>query len=131
MAWRALIGSPWTDEALRRLETLHREANDDDGLAEVLFHRAERTKEPDEARALAWSAAELATEKGRNLEGAIELWEKLMELYGATPEAHRRLMPLLVTAKRFFEVCELVEREITWAAPAERPAIWIELAELR
>jgi len=131
VAFRALIGSPWTDEALRRLETLYRDANDDDGLAEVLFHRAERTKEPEEARGLAWSAAELATEKGRNLEGAIELWEKLMELFGPTPEAHRRLMPLLVRAKRFFEVCELVEREIAWAAPAERPPLWMELAELR
>jgi tetratricopeptide (TPR) repeat protein len=131
VAFRALIGSPWTDEALRRLETLYREANDDDGLAEVLFHRAERTKEPEEARALAWSAAELATEKGRNFEGAIELWEKLMEQFGPTLEAHRRLMPLLVRAKRFFEVCELVEQEIAWAAPAERPALWMELAELR
>ena len=131
VAWRALIGSPWTDEALRRLETLYRDAKDEDGLAEVLFHRAERTKDPEEARALALSAAELATEKGRNPEGAIELWEKLMERYGATPEVHRRLMPLLIQAKRFFEVCELVEQEITWAAPAERPQLWMDLADLR
>ncbi|HYQ17411.1 MAG TPA: hypothetical protein VEQ58_16675, partial [Polyangiaceae bacterium] len=131
VAWRALIGSPWTDEALRRLETLYRDAKDDDGLAEVLFHRAERTKEPDEARALALSAAELATEKGRNLEGAIELWERFMELYGASLDVHRRLMPLLVQAKRFFEVCELVEQEIGWADPVERPALWMDLAELR
>ncbi|HYP89834.1 MAG TPA: tetratricopeptide repeat protein, partial [Polyangiaceae bacterium] len=131
VAWRALIGSPWTDEALRRLETLYRDAKDDDGLAEVLFHRAERTKEPDEARALALSAAELATEKGRNVEGAIELWERFMELYGASLDVHRRLMPLLVQAKRFFEVCELVEQEIGWADPADRPALWMDLAELR
>jgi tetratricopeptide (TPR) repeat protein len=131
VAWRALIGSPWTDEALRRLEALYREGNDDDGLADVLFHRAERTKDPEEARALALSAAELATEKGRNPEGAIELWEKLMERYGASPELHRRLMPLLIQAKRFFEVCELVEQQIEWAGPAERPQLWIDLAELR
>lgn len=131
VAWRALIGSPWTDEALRRLEALYRDANDDDGLAEVLFHRAERTKEPEEARALALSAAELATEKGRNPEGAIELWEKLIERYGASPELHGRLMPLLVQAKRFFEVCDLVEQQIAWASEAERPQLWIELAELR
>jgi tetratricopeptide (TPR) repeat protein len=131
VAWRALIGSPWTDEALKRLETLYREAKDEDGLAEVLFHRAERTKDPEEARALALSAAELATEKGRNPEGAIELWEKLIELYGASPDVHRRLMPLLVAAKRFFEVCDLVEQEIAWAAPAERPQLWMDLADLR
>ncbi|MES1183500.1 MAG: tetratricopeptide repeat protein [Myxococcales bacterium] len=131
VAWRALIGSPWTDEALKRLETLYREAKDEDGLAEVLFHRAERTKDPEEARALALGAAELATEKGRNPEGAIELWEKLMERYGASPDVHRRLMPLLVAAKRFFEVCELVEQQIEWAAPAERPQLWMDLAELR
>lgn len=131
IAFRALIGSPWTDEALRRLEALYRDAKDDDGLAEVLFHRAERTKDPEEARALALSAAELATEKGRNPEGAIELWEKLMERYGATPELHRRLMPLLTQAKRFFEVCELVEQQIEWASPAERPQLYLDLADLR
>lgn len=131
VAWRALIGSPWTDEALKRLETLYREAKDEDGLAEVLFFRAERTKDPEEARALALSAAELATEKGRNPEGAIELWEKLMERFGASPEVHRRLMPLLIAAKRFFEVCELVEQEIAWAAPGARPQLWLDLAELR
>ncbi|HEY6079112.1 MAG TPA: tetratricopeptide repeat protein, partial [Polyangiaceae bacterium] len=131
IAWRALLGSPWTDEALRRLETLYREANDDDGLAEMLFHRSERTKDPDEARVLALSAAELATEKGRNPDNAIELWEKLIERYGASPELYRRLMPLLVQAKRFFEVCELVEQEIAWAAPADRPKLWVDLAELR
>lgn len=131
IAFRALIGSPWTDEALRRLEALYREAKDEDGLAEVLFHRAERTKDPEEARALALSAAELATEKGRNPEGAIELWEKLMERYGATPELHQRLMPLLIQAKRFFEVCELVEQQIEWAAPADRPQLYLELADLR
>jgi tetratricopeptide (TPR) repeat protein len=131
IAWRALIGSPWTDEALRRLETLYREANDEDGLAEVLFHRAERTKDPDEARALALAAAELATEKGRNLDNAIELWEKLIERFGPSPELYRRLMPLLVQAKRFFEVCELVEQEIGWAEPAARPKLWMDLAELR
>ena len=131
IAWRALIGSPWTDEALKRLETLYREAKDEDGLAEVLFHRAERTKDPEEARALAMSAAELATEKGRNPEGAIELWEKLIERYGASLEVHRRLMPLLIAAKRFFEVCDLVEQEIAWAEPPERPQLWMDLAELR
>ncbi|HYJ11796.1 MAG TPA: tetratricopeptide repeat protein, partial [Polyangiaceae bacterium] len=131
IAYRALIGSPWTDEALRRLETLYREVSDEDGLAEVLFHRAERTKEPNEARALALAAAELATEKGRNPDGAIELWEKLIERFGASLELHQRLMPLLVQAKRFFEVCELVEQQIAWASEAERPALYVDLAELR
>jgi golgin subfamily B member 1 len=131
VAWRALIGSPWTDEALRRLDVLYREANDEDGLAEVLFHRAERAKDPDEARALGFAAAELATEKGRNREAAIELWEKLMERYGASPELHARLLPLLIEAKRFFEVCELVEQQIQWAEPPAKLTLWMELAELK
>ncbi|MDF3065945.1 MAG: double-strand break repair Rad50 ATPase, partial [Polyangiaceae bacterium] len=131
VAWRALIGSPWTDEALRRLEALYRDANDEDGLAEVLYHRGERSKDPDEARALGFAAAELATEKGRNREGAIELWEKLVERYGASPQIHARLLPLLVEAKRFFEVCELVEQQIEWAEPAEKLSLWMELAELK
>ncbi len=131
VAWRALIGSPWTDEAIRRLEALYREIKDEDGLAEVLFQRAERTKDPEEARALALSAAELATEKGRNPEGAIELWEKLIERDGASQELHRRLMPLLVQAKRFFEVCDLVEQEIGWAKPEDKPRLFMELADLR
>ncbi|RYZ07978.1 MAG: tetratricopeptide repeat protein [Myxococcales bacterium] len=131
VAWRALIGSPWTDEALRRLEALYQAAADEDGLAEVLYHRAERTKDPEEARALGFAAAELATEKGRNREGAIELWEKLIEHYGASPQIHRRLMPLLIEAKRFFEVCDLVEQQIQWAEPEQKLSLWMELAELK
>ena len=62
-------------------------------------------------------------EGGTNL-----LWA---ERYGASPELHRRLMPLLVQAKRFFEVCELVEQEISWAKPEDKPRALMELADLR
>ena len=65
VAWRALIGSPWTDEAIRRLESLFRETKDEDGLAEVLFQRAERTKDPEEARALSRRVPRLCHRQGR------------------------------------------------------------------
>ncbi len=85
VAFRALVGSPWTDEALRRLEELYTEQNDEDGLADVLAHRADRTKRSGRARELAFKAAELRTLKNRDRAGDRRL-ARLAARYGASPE---------------------------------------------
>ncbi|HEY4106281.1 MAG TPA: tetratricopeptide repeat protein, partial [Polyangiaceae bacterium] len=131
IAWRALIGSPWTDEALRRLEALYTEAADDEGLSDVLFHRAERTKDPVEARRLAFQAAELRSARTRDPEAALAAWQKLADRYGPSREIHERIVPLLEQAQRYSELSSVFEREAELLEGAERVALLLRLGQLR
>lgn len=131
VAWRALIGSPWTDEALRRLEALYGEASDDEGLSDVLFVRAERSKDPVEARRLAFQAAELRSARSRDPEAALAAWQKLSDLYGPSREIHERIVPLLEQAQRYAELSVVLEREAELLEGAERVALLVKLAQLR
>ena len=131
VAWRALIGSPWTDEALRRLEALYSEATDDEGLSDVLFARAERTKDPVEARRLGFQAAELRSARNRDPESALVAWQRLSELYGPSREIHERIVPLLEQAQRFAELSVVLEQEAALLQGSERLALLIKLGQLR
>jgi len=131
IAWRALIGSPWTDEALRRLEVLYGEAADDAGLSDVLFHRAERTKDPVEARRLAFQAAELRGARTRDPETALAGWQKLAERYGPSREIHERILPLLEQAQRYAELSVVLEREAQLLEGTDRLQLWLRLGQLR
>ncbi len=132
VAFRALVGSPWTDEALRRLEALYGETHDEEGLADVLSHRAERTKDPREARELAFKAAELRTERTRNRPAAIEAWQKLSDKYGASSEINARLIPLLEQEGRWDDVVELLRKNVSAAASdTERLELLTRLGQLQ
>ncbi|MES1178928.1 MAG: tetratricopeptide repeat protein [Myxococcales bacterium] len=131
VAWRALIGSPWTDEALRRLEALYGEAADDEGLSDVLFARADRTKDPVEARRLGFQAAELRSARNRDPESALAAWQRLSEQYGPSREIHERILPLLEHAQRFLELSMVIEQEAELLQGSERLALLIKLGQLR
>jgi golgin subfamily B member 1 len=131
VAWRALIGSPWTDEALRRLEALFTEAADDEGLSDVLFHRADRTKDAAEARRLAFQAAELRGARTRDPEAALAAWQKLADRYGPSREIHERIVPLLEQAQRYAELSEVLEREAQLLEGSERTQLLLKLGQLR
>ena len=131
VAWRALIGSPWTDEALRRLEALYGEAADDEGLSDVLFVRADRTKDPLEARRMAFQAAELRSARNRDPEAALAAWQRLSERYGPSREIHERIVPLLEQAQRYAELSTVLEREAELLQGPERIALLIKLGQLR
>ncbi len=132
VAFRALVGSPWTDEALRRLEALYSETHDEEGLADVLAHRADRSKDPREARELAFKAAELRTERTRNRPAAIEAWQKLSEKYGASPEINARLIPLLEQEGRWDDVGVLLANNVkTAASDTERLELLTRLGQLQ
>ncbi len=131
VAWRALIGSPWTDEALRRLEALYTEAADDEGLSDVLFARAERIKDPIEARRLGFQAAELRSARNRDPESALAAWSRLAALYGPSREIHEHILPLLEQAQRFSELSVVLEQEAQLLQGSERVALLIKLGQLR
>ncbi|HEX2673944.1 MAG TPA: tetratricopeptide repeat protein, partial [Polyangiaceae bacterium] len=111
VAWRALIGSPWTEEALRRLEALYGEASDDEGLSEVLFVRAERSVDPTQARQLAFQAAELRAARSRDPESILAAWQRLSALCGPSREINERIVPLLEQTQRYAELSTVLERE--------------------
>jgi tetratricopeptide (TPR) repeat protein len=131
LAFRALVGSPWTDEALSRLETLYREAADDVGLSDVLAFRAERSKDPEQARELAAQALELRTARTRDPESAIAAYYSFSNSFGASRDVNARLMPLLEQTGRFSELAEVLTREIALVEDSERQKLWLRLAQLR
>lgn len=131
LAWRALIGSPWTDEALRRLEALYGEAADEEGLSDVLFVRAERSKDPAESRRLAFQAAELRGARNRDPEAALGAWQKLLALYGPSRELHERIVPLLEQTQRYAELSLVLEQEAALHEPSERVSLLVKLGQLR
>ncbi|HVJ21574.1 MAG TPA: tetratricopeptide repeat protein, partial [Polyangiaceae bacterium] len=132
VAFRALVGSPWTDEALRRLEGLYGETHDDDGLADVLAHRAERSKDPAEARELAFKAAELRSVHSRDRGAAIAAWQNLANKYGASALINERLIPLLEQEARWGDVVGLLRKSAEAAgSSAERLEILIRLGQLQ
>jgi tetratricopeptide (TPR) repeat protein len=131
VAWRALIGSPWTEEALRRLEALYGEASDDEGLSDVLFVRAERTADPAQARQLAFQAAELRAARSRDPESILAAWQRLSALCGPSREINERIVPLLEQAQRFAELSSVLEREAELVEGSERIALLVKLGQMR
>jgi golgin subfamily B member 1 len=131
VAWRALIGSPWTDEAIRRLEALYTEAADDEGLSDVLFYRADRSKDPVEARSLAFQAAELRGARTRDPEAALGAWQKIANLYGPSREIHQRIVPLLEQAQRYADLSQVLEREAELLEGREQIELLVRLGQLR
>ena len=131
VAWRALIGSPWTEEALRRLEALYGEASDDEGLSDVLFVRAERSTDAAEARKLAFQAAELRAARSRDQESILAAWQRLSALCGPSREINERIVPLLEQTQRYAELSSVLEREAGLLEGAERIALLVKLGQMR
>src|SRR6188768_2404908 len=131
VAWRALIGSPWTEEALRRLEALYGEASDDEGLSDVLFVRAERSGDPAQARQLAFQAAELRSARSRDPESILAAWQRLSALCGPSREINERIVPLLEQAQRYGELSTVLEREAELLEGSERVALLVKLGQMR
>ncbi|HEY0468473.1 MAG TPA: tetratricopeptide repeat protein, partial [Polyangiaceae bacterium] len=131
VAWRALIGSPWTEEALRRLEALYGEASDDEGLSDVLFVRAERSPDPALARQLAFQAAELRSARGRDPESILAAWQRLSALCGPSREINERIVPLLEQAQRYAELSAVLEGEVKLLQGSERIALLVKLGQMR
>lgn len=131
LALRALVGSPWSEEAISRLEALYSAAGDDLGLSDVLAFRAERCPNADEARELRERALELRTRGLPDSQAAIEAYLTFSKTFGHSRELHARLAPLLEQAGRFQELVEVLLGEIDLAPTEEQVGIWFRVAELR
>ena len=132
VAYRALIGSPWTEEALRKLEEIYEQSGDAEGLLEVLEARADRVKDPAEARALALKVAEQRAQRARDPQAALAVWDALAARFGSNPELDAKRVPLLERAGRWEDLSKLVELQVKSArVPAERAALLGQLGEMR
>src|SRR5690606_21960473 len=109
LAYRALLGSPWSDEALQKLEELYQKHDSPLGVAEVLEFRAERSKDPEEAKTLAYKAAELRSEHEDDPARALAAWRALLEKHGPARRVFDRMIPLLEKLEDYEALAEALE----------------------
>lgn len=130
-AWRGLIESPWADEALRKLEALYEAAGDIESLVEILERRAHRMRDRDEARTLAFRAAELRSTRALGRTAALAAWRALVATYGPARDVHERMLPLLEQERQWPELAWLLERDLELAPAEERAGLYARLAQIR
>ncbi len=131
VAWRALVESPWADEALRKLNALHEEAGDWEGLVNVTERRAARAKDVVEATALAYEAARLRTHKTRDKAAALGAWRALIARFGPSRDAFAEMIPLLEQEKQWKELAWVLEHDLELSPVDEWVATLNRLAQLR
>ena len=128
-AYEVLLGSPWEDEALSRLEALYEAARSEEGLVVVLERRAARSKDPVEARELAFRAADLRSSKDGKR--ALEAWQSFLATFGPSRDAYARLIPLLEREKRWSEVVDALRQQIEVVTGEERAVLLGRLGQVR
>ncbi|MCC6903351.1 MAG: tetratricopeptide repeat protein [Polyangiaceae bacterium] len=130
-AYRALVDSPWADDALKKLQGLYEEQGDFQGLIDVTERRAARAKDPGEGRHLSFRAAELRTEKGRDRAAALDAWRAYLARFGPAREVHAQMIPLLEQEKQWKELAWVLERELELASAEDQVPLLTRLAQLK
>ncbi|WP_437809205.1 tetratricopeptide repeat protein [Sorangium sp. So ce1078] len=131
-AYRKLAeaGSSREARALAALERLYEATAAHEGLAWVLERRAEMETDRRAARSLAFRAAELRTRLA-DLPAAVAAWRRYLAAFGASREAHARLIPLLEQERRWAELEALLEAEAELAAGQERASVLARIGAIR
>ncbi|AUX25403.1 hypothetical protein SOCEGT47_059480 [Sorangium cellulosum] len=131
-AYRRLAeaGSSREAAALAALERLYEAADAHEGLAWVLERRAEAEPDRRAARELAFRAAELRT-RLPDAPAAVAAWRRFIAAFGASREAHARLIPLLEQERRWPELEALLEAEAELAHGKERAAVLARVGAIR
>ncbi|WP_437903789.1 tetratricopeptide repeat protein [Sorangium sp. So ce327] len=131
-AYRRLAesGSSREPGALAALERLYEATSAHEGLAWVLERRAEAEPDRRAARELAFRAAELRTRLA-DLPAAVAAWRRYLAAFGASREAHARLIPLLEQERRWAELEALLEAEAELAAGQDRASVLARIGAVR
>ncbi|WP_437524415.1 hypothetical protein WME79_35980 [Sorangium sp. So ce726] len=131
-AYRKLAesGSSREPGALAALERLYEATSAHEGLAWVLERRAEAEPDRRAARELAFRAAELRTRLA-DLPAAVAAWRRYLAAFGASREAHARLIPLLEQERRWAELEALLEAEAGLAAGQDRASVLARIGAIR
>ncbi|WP_438032632.1 tetratricopeptide repeat protein [Sorangium sp. So ce204] len=131
-AYRKLAesGSSREPGALAALERLYEATSAHEGLAWVLERRAEAEPDRRAARELVFRAAELRTRLA-DLPAAVAAWRRYLAAFGASREAHARLIPLLEQERRWAELEALLEAEAELAAGQDRASVLARIGAIR
>ncbi|MDX2052164.1 MAG: tetratricopeptide repeat protein [Polyangiaceae bacterium] len=130
-AWRALLGSEWTDEALGRLEEIYARIDSKEGQADVLAFRAERSLDPEKARDLAFAAAELRTQHQHDQSVALEVWSQVLSKYGPRQPVLERMVPLLEQLQEWPRLAQTLEQLISCVDDEQKPDYLSRLAQVK
>src|SRR5690606_39944103 len=99
--------------------------------AEVLEFRAERSKDPEEAKTLAYKAAELRSEHEDDPARALAAWRVLLEKHGPARRVFDRMIPLLEKLEDYEALAEALESNAKLQSPEESAPTLAELGRLR
>ncbi len=129
-AWRRLVDTPARARALDALEPLYAATGNAVELAFVLEERAKDEPNEDAARALAYRAAEVLTEKGDPSQ-ASEAWARFSARFGADRGALAAWIPLLEAAGDWQRLPLALEADASLAPPEERAGLYAKLGLVR
>ena len=129
-AWRRLVDSPARPRALAALEPLYEERKQWGDLAFVLEERAKDTPDHDEARALAFRAAEVRTSHAGDPGAATESWRALIERFGPARDVYAHYLPLLESERKWPELAEGLTKDAELAGEEEQPEILARLGNV-
>lgn len=130
VAYRALLDSPWSEEALERLEKLCEKLDDQAGLADALEYRASRASDRAAGRELLFQAALKRSERTTDRPAALGTWRRLLDEYGPDREVLSRLIPLLEQAGAYTDLASALRHQIELCTAEERPALFVRLGQL-
>jgi tetratricopeptide (TPR) repeat protein len=130
-AWKRLIDTSARARALEALEPLYEAAGDAAELATVLEERSKDAKDPQEARALAFRAAEVLTTRTSDSTKASAAWRRLTDKFGAARDVHALWLPLLEERRQWPELAAALDAEATLAPEGERAALYAKLGVVR
>jgi tetratricopeptide (TPR) repeat protein len=137
--WEQLLEADESDEeVLAALERLYREDGNFSALVRVYLKQVELTDETERKKDLMFQAAASLAEGVEDLDGAIAIYQRILDLDPKDRRALRLLDQLLVVADRFSELASVIEREIALApeigaeegAEVLRIGLYLRLAQL-
>jgi tetratricopeptide (TPR) repeat protein len=108
---KALEIRPDDRQALEALAALYEELGDPAPLLEILKRRTEAAEGDDERRALLFQQASLSDEQLKDPQGAIEVYEQILEV-SMDPRALEALERLYSTTSRWDDLLALYERQL-------------------
>jgi tetratricopeptide (TPR) repeat protein len=130
-AYQRLLGTKHDEDALIALERLYDATAAHAELAAILERRAAVEKDRNVARDLRFRAADVRLTRAGDRAGALEAWRAFVAAYGASREAHARLLPLLEGEKRWEELAAALAAEAKLTPAEERAPVLARLGQLR
>jgi thioredoxin-like negative regulator of GroEL len=126
-AWKKLVGTHHRDRALAELQPIFEEQGDAEELVFVLEERSKSALSEDDARPLAFRAAQLLGSTLNDDARARTAWTAFVERFGPARDVIDQLAPVLERARDWDALAALWADDIELAPPEQRPALYARL----